>query len=52
MTAVVYGNTEMVEYLVDLQGIDLDAEKDAGKSVKDLAEKQYGKRYVNIFKNK
>jgi len=52
MTAVVYGNTEIVEYLVDLQGIDLEAENDAGKNVKDLAEKQYGKRYVNIFKNK
>jgi len=52
MTAVVYGNTEMVEYLVDIPGIDLEAENDSGKSVKDLAEKQFGKRYVNIFKDK
>jgi len=52
MTAVVYGNTEMVEYLVDLPGIDLEAENDAGKSVKDLVEKQYGKKYANIFKDK
>merc|ERR1719369_1424796 len=52
MTAVVYGNTEMVEYLVDLPGIDLEAENDAGKSVKDLVEKQFGKKYANIFKDK
>ena len=52
MTAVVYGNTEMVEYLADLPGIDLKAENDDGKSVKDLVERQYGKKYSNIFKDK
>ena len=52
MTAVVYGNTEMVEYLANLPGIDLKAESDDGKSVKDLVEWQYGKKYANIFKDK
>ena len=52
MTAVVYGNTEMVEYLVDLPGIDLEVKNDYGKDVMDLAMEQYDEKYANILKMK
>ena len=50
MTAVVYGNTEMVEYLADLPGIDLKVKTNYGKFVMDLAMEQHDEKYINIFK--
>ena len=50
MTAVVYGNTEMVEYLADLPGIDLKVKTNYGKFVMDLAMEQHNGKYTNIFK--
>jgi len=52
MTAVAYCNTEIVEILAELPGIDFEAKNKKGKTVMDLAMRQYDQTSLRILKSK